>query len=1148
MKNKIISLLMVLSLISGFLSFPAYAQEEITESENVAYAIMGEKLISKNFASFRVGAQADNKQISERAGAGCWIIDKSNGLSSDKLCMVLDNEFKSGINNGDAYIVEVDYFDVSHGGFFFLAYDGQRPRQQHESWSMAEQKIIYTEGTERWKTATFRIDDAKFEKTLEGSCDLFVGTRLSDSLNNPNYLSEIPIPFKEVRITKIPGANPIRNVVSIENAGNTFAWFDDEKVVHNTFTNLLGKKVSFDITFELENNDGYIAYSKTETIEFDEDEEKKFDFVFGEFERCDRYNYFVTVKNEELGINSRVQYSVVAIIKADPDGILNEHMNFCGPGYSQQSATTQEFYEEALDLMKMGGFSGSRYDEGWHNREANPGNFDAKTKQDTVIAETLERGLNVLPILYFGNNVVTGGWNWMPDTDEELAMAEKYADKVIQHLADKTDVYEAWNEPDLTGFAQNFTTKNYMNLYSMIAEKVKKYDPTAKIGYLCYAGASGQIAKDYTTEMLEMGLDEMIRGNAITFHGYPNPNAENFGTGKRIQWYIDELEKFGVSRDEYEIWTTEYGGTVADKHIATKKRQGAVTVKETLIQRMEHDVDRFYVYRFEDPGNLTYRREASFGHVSSSNGYARIYGQICVPWESYVMLTAYNYLFANSEPQEFILNDDNLRIYKFRSDKFDKDILTLNTVSGVETVTINLGINEIQYFDEYGNETILTSEDGVYEFGATEYPHYILGNFKNTEILENRDKFVFDGYIEAISGDVTKIKIKNTTDKEYNVQFEMAEANKLSGNAKLTSGDNVIKIFNNTETGKEYETRLIIKDGDKTISILPIQIKTVPIVIMQMSLQLKNASNFNKWQGVARIENSSDEKVLKGKFEVIGPEKFKTKKPIDISFIPKKKTAEIAFDLPEITKKQIYTFEYKLTLDNGDIYYGEAKADTTCASYAVNVPKIDGIIDENEWNPQTLMQASTLENAVIPDSWKGAGDLSSKAYAMWDEEKVYFCWDVTDDAFSQENEGFYTWQGDSVQFGVYMGSGDEYIALGEANKNFTEIGIAKTPKGPQVYRFSAQDSTAHPNGLLEDGSYELAVNVQEKRTIYELSLPWNTLLPEGIRPKANSRLGFSYLVNDNDGQGRKGGVQFASGIYYTKDSSLFTYINLIGKN
>jgi len=1148
MKNKFISLLMAISLISSFLVFPVQAQDSIIESENVAYAIMGEKLISKNFASFKVGAQADNKQISERAGAGCWIIDKANGLSSDKLCMVLDNEFKSGVANGDAYIIEVDYFDVSKGGFFFLAYDGQRLKQQNEYWSMAEQKVIYTEGTERWKTATFRIDDAKFEKTLEGSCDLFIGTRLSDALNDPNYLSEIPIPFKAVRITKVPGANPVRNVVSVDNVGNTFAWYDESKVVHNTFTNLLDKKVSYDITFELENIDGYIAYSKTETVEFEAEEEKKFDFEFGEFERCDRYNYFVTVKNEELGINSRVQYSVVAIIKADPDGIKNEHMGFCGPGYSNQSLTSEENYDLALSLMRLGGFNASRYDEGWHSRDNGSRGVDTKAKQEVVLSKTAEHDLGTLAILYFGNNEVTGGWNWMPDTDEEHAEAEKFAEEFIKHLADKTDSYEAWNEPDLNYFAQNFSTKDYVRMYSMLAEKIEKYDPTAKIGYLCYASGGSQISKDYTTEMLEMGLDEMIRGNAITFHGYPNPNAETFNSEVKIKWYIEELKKFGVERDEYEIWTTEYGGTVADEHVGTRKRLGAVTLRETLLQRMECDVDRFYVYRFEDPGNLTYRREASFGHVSSSNGYARIYGQICVPWESYVMLTAYNYLFADTEPQEYIAKEDNLRIYKFRSNKFGKDIIALNSVSGAETVTLNLGAGEIQYFDEYGNDTILTSEDGIYTFSATEYPHYILGDFNNAELIKNGDKFVFNGYIEAVSGDIARINIKNATNKEYDIQFDMAEGNKLSENAKLVCGDNEIKIFNSAEIDKEYETRILIKDGDKTVAILPIQIKSVPIVVTQMSLQLKNPANFNKWQGVVRIENTSDTKVLRGKFEVIGPEKFKTKTPIDISFVPKKKTAEISFDLPEITKKQIYTFEYKLTLDNGDVYTGEAKADTTCASYATSVPKIDGIIDENEWNAQTLMQASTIENAVIPESWKGAEDLSTKAYAMWDEEKVYFCWDVADDAFSQENDGFYTWQGDSVQFGVYMGSGDEYIALGEANGKFTEIGIAKTPKGPQVYRFSAQDSNSHPTGLLEADDYKLAVTVGEKRTIYELALPWNTLLPEGIRPKANSRLGFSYLVNDNDGQGRKGGVQFASGIYYTKDSSLFTYINLIGKN
>jgi len=61
-------------------------------------------------------------------------------------------------------------------------------------------------------------------------------------------------------------------------------------------------------------------------------------------------------------------------------------------------------------------------------------------------------------------------------------------------------------------------------------------------------------------------------------------------------------------------------------------------------------------------------------------------------------------------------------------------------------------------------------------------------------------------------------------------------------------------------------------------------------------------------------------------------------------------------------------------------------------------------------------------------------------------------------------------------------------------------------------------------------------------------MPWDSLLPDGVQPKANSRLGFSFLVNDNDGQGRRGAILFAGGIFFNKDSSLFTYINLIGKN
>lgn len=46
-------------------------------------------------------------------------------------------------------------------------------------------------------------------------------------------------------------------------------------------------------------------------------------------------------------------------------------------------------------------------------------------------------------------------------------------------------------------------------------------------------------------------------------------------------------------------------------------------------------------------------------------------------------------------------------------------------------------------------------------------------------------------------------------------------------------------------------------------------------------------------------------------------------------------------------------------------------------------------------------------------------------------------------------------------------------------------------------------------------------------------------------PKSGTRIGFSILWNDDDGEGRRGWIEYASGIGEYKDSSLFTYLNLV---
>ena len=65
------------------------------------------------------------------------------------------------------------------------------------------------------------------------------------------------------------------------------------------------------------------------------------------------------------------------------------------------------------------------------------------------------------------------------------------------------------------------------------------------------------------------------------------------------------------------------------------------------------------------------------------------------------------------------------------------------------------------------------------------------------------------------------------------------------------------------------------------------------------------------------------------------------------------------------------------------------------------------------------------------------------------------------------------------------------------------------------------------------------------KTVYEFKIPWTNLLMEGQQPKLGDKLGFSFLVNDNDGNGRRGWIEYASGIGESKNSALFTYLKLI---
>jgi hypothetical protein len=86
-----------------------------------------------------------------------------------------------------------------------------------------------------------------------------------------------------------------------------------------------------------------------------------------------------------------------------------------------------------------------------------------------------------------------------------------------------------------------------------------------------------------------------------------------------------------------------------------------------------------------------------------------------------------------------------------------------------------------------------------------------------------------------------------------------------------------------------------------------------------------------------------------------------------------------------------------------------------------------------------------------------------------------------------------------------------------------EIGFTLTRNGPQIYCWTTKRKIA--------GKANLQVERTGIRTVYRAAVPWKLL---GGPPKPGDTRGFSLLVNDNDGTGRKGWAPLFDGIGWRK--------------
>lgn len=147
----------------------------------------------------------------------------------------------------------------------------------------------------------------------------------------------------------------------------------------------------------------------------------------------------------------------------------------------------------------------------------------------------------------------------------------------------------------------------------------------------------------------------------------------------------------------------------------------------------------------------------------------------------------------------------------------------------------------------------------------------------------------------------------------------------------------------------------------------------------------------------------------------------------------------------------------------------------------------------------------------------GSGDLGVRAAARWDDQGLVLAFEVTDDTHDNDNADSELWMGDSVQIAFDIGRdfGSTYDTSDDH-----EITVALAGGQPRSYRFHG------PAGASD--AFETAVVREGDTTRYEVRLTSDAL--PALSLAAGTSLGFSFLVNDADGQGRAGWIEWTPGI------------------
>ncbi len=385
-------------------------------------------------------------------------------------------------------------------------------------------------------------------------------------------------------------------------------------------------------------------------------------------------------------------------------------------------------------------------------------------------------------------------------------------------------------------------------------------------------------------------------------------------------------------------------------------------------------------------------------------------------------------------------------------------------------------------------------------------------------------------------GESVKVEIVKSPTTEagsYSVKTTLPEGFAVSGNTEFTQNDDKVTfdiIVPRNAEEKEYPINIGVYSKDM------LQANITQNVNVRKSVALDFKQEIGQDKDVvtaAYVTNLLDEPfngtLSVGKASYVEIDRV----PVNIENLKPGETQRYELKMGKLPLKENAMLGLCVKDSDYTLLSKEKKYNYSIALNDGKAPKIDGVISDGEWNVEAVALTEKDQTQAF-NGWAGPEDLSGYAYTKWDDKNFYIAVDVIDNVQCQTGTGEDIWSGDSIQFALDPGrNGDS------GSSSYDEIGMALGASGFIGWKWMSRGN--YKPGRLK---CEAKAVRNGTHTVYEMAVPWEELLGGTGLTKDLRKMGFSLLINDNDGAGRRGWIKYMDGIGSGKNSSLFADIVL----